>query len=129
MESVSTRKFLQVWLWALAVVSLCAILQTIQRTTELEIVLLRSKWIGLVGIFAFTAILSVWISFSSFLNHIVSWFDDLENQSLSPLIITFYIALIIFGFLVSIFFRLYIFSNTLPQVMPILWIFLWASLA
>ena len=129
MESVSTRKFLQVWLWSLAVVSLCAILQTIQRTNELEIVLLRSKWIGLVGIFAFTAILSVWVSFSSFLNHIVSWFDDLENQSLSPLIITFYIALIIFGFLVSIFFRLYIFSNTLPQVMPILWIFLWASLA
>jgi len=129
MEPVSTRKFLQVWLWALAVVSLCAILQTIQRTTELEIVLLRSKWIGLVGIFAFTAILSVWVSFSSFLNHIVSWFDNLENQSLSPLRITFYVALIIFGFLVSIFFRLYIFSNTLPQVMPILWIFLWASLA
>ncbi|HNE03994.1 MAG TPA: hypothetical protein PLT08_05725, partial [Anaerolineales bacterium] len=129
MESVSTRKFLQVWLWALAVVSLCAILQTIQRTIELEIVLLRSKWIGLVGIFAFTAILSVWVSFSSFLNHIVSWFDNLENQSLSPLRITFYVALIIFGFLVSIFFRLYIFSNTLPQVMPILWIFLWASLA
>jgi len=128
MEPVSTRKFLQVWLWALAVVSLCAIFQTIQRTTELEIVLLRSKWIGLVGIFAFTAIFSLWLAFSSFLRRIIDWLDNLENQPLSSLQITLYISFIALGFVIVILFRLYIFGSTLPQVMPILWIFLWASL-
>lgn len=129
MELVSTRKFLQVWLWALTIVSVCAIFQTIQRTNELEIILLRSKWIGLVGVFAITAVFSLWLSFSSFLKNIVAWFDKFEAQSLSPLKITFYSLLIIFSFVVIILFRLYLFGSTLPQVMPILWIFLWTSLA
>lgn len=128
MEPVSPRKFLQVWLWALTVVSVLAVFQTIQRTTELEIVLLRSKWIGLVGIFAITSILAFWLSFSSFLNRIINWLDVFESQPLNPLRITLLVSLIIFGFIAIWLFRLYIFGSTLPQVMPILWIFLWASL-
>lgn len=129
METLSTKKFLQVWLWALVVVSLLAILQTIQRTTELEIALLRSRWIGLVGIFAFSAALAAWLSFSSWLNRIVDWLDNLANQSLNPVRLTMYVALILFGFLSVWFTRLYVFGSTLPQVLPIFWVFLWASLA
>ena len=128
MENVSTKKFLQVWLWALVVVSVLAILQTIQRTTELEIVLLRSKWIGLVGVFAATAILAAWLSFSVFLNRISDLLDQFTTQSLNPSRVTLHVSLITLS-LVSIWFiRLYVFGSILPQVMPILWVFLWASL-
>jgi len=129
METVSTKKFLQVWLWALTVVSLLAILQTIQRTADLEIALLRSKWIGLVGIFALTAVFSAWLSFSALLNRISDWLDGFATKPLNPFRITFHVSLIILGFLSVWLIRLYIFGGTLPQTMPILWVFLWASLA
>ncbi|HRK91341.1 MAG TPA: hypothetical protein PK152_19610, partial [Anaerolineales bacterium] len=112
MENVSTKKFLQVWLWALTVVSLLAILQTIQRTAELEIALLRSKWIGLVGVFALSAALAAWLSFSSLLNRIADWLDKLATQSLNPFRITVYVSLILFGFLSVWFTRLYVFGST-----------------
>lgn len=129
METVSTKKFLHVWLWALTVVSLLAILQTIQRTNELEIALLRSKWIGLVGIFAMTAIFGAWLSFSAILNRISNWLDSFAIQSFNTLCITLYVLLILLGFISVWFIRLYVFSSTLPQIMPIFWAFLWASLA
>lgn len=129
MEAVSTRKFLQVWLWALAVVSVCAIFQTVQRTNELEIILLRSKWIGLVGVFALTAALGLWLPFSSLLSRIISWLDALEDKPQSFLPITFYVLIIILGFISIWFVRLSVFGGILPQVMPILWVFLWTSLA
>lgn len=129
METVSTKKFLHVWLWALTVVSLLAILQTIQRTNEFEIALLRSKWIGLVGIFAMTAIFGAWLSFSAILNRISNWLDSFAIQSFNKLRITLYVLLILLGFISVWFIRLYVFSSTLPQIMPIFWAFLWASLA
>ncbi|NUQ86686.1 MAG: hypothetical protein HUU11_18460, partial [Anaerolineales bacterium] len=127
METVSTKKFLQTWLWALTVVSALAILQTIQRTAELEIALFRSKWIGLVGVFALTAVVAVWFSFSPFLDRIATWLEKLETASRSILRITHY-ALLIFSFLSIFLIRLYVFGSILPQVTPILWVFLWASL-
>lgn len=128
MEPVSTKKFLQVWLWALVVISLLSILQTIQRTAELEIVLLRSKWIGLAGVFALTAILGARLVFSPFLQRITEWLDQLTTQPLGALRITSYVFLIILGFISVWLVRLYVFGDVLPQVMPILWVFLWASL-
>lgn len=129
MENITTKRFLQVWLWALTVISLLAILQTVQRTTELEIALLRSRWILLVGVFALSAVVAVWLSFSSFLHRISNWLDDLAVQPLNFLRVTFYVLIILFGFLVVWLVRLYIFGNILPQEMPILWVFLWACLA
>ena len=127
MEPVSAKKFLQTWLWALTAVSLLAILQTIQRTNELEIALFRSKWIGLVGVFALTAIAGAWLSFSPFLNRIITRLENLETPSGNILRITYY-ALLVLAFLAIFLTRLYILGPTLPQVMPILWVFLWASL-
>lgn len=128
METVSTKRFLQVWLWALIVVSVLAILQTMQRTAELEIILLRSKWIGLVGVFALTAILGAWLSFSVYLGHITNWLEKLVSQSSGFLRNTFYISIILLGFASIWLVRLYVFGDVLPQVTPILWVFLWASL-
>ncbi|GAB4497388.1 MAG: hypothetical protein OHK003_05790 [Anaerolineales bacterium] len=128
METISTKKFLQVWLGALAAVSLLAILQTIQRTADLEVLLLRSKWIGLVGVFALTAAVGAWLSCSAFLNRISDRLDHLTTQSLNTLRITFYVSLIIAVFFLVWLIRLYVFGGILPQVMPILWVFLWAAL-
>lgn len=127
MESISTKKFLQTWLWALAVVSLFAILQTIQRTAELEIIFFRSKWIGLVGVFGITALGSLWLSFSRFLDLIATRLENQTTQTTTPLRITYY-ALIPIAFLSVPFTRLYVFGSILPQTMPILWVFLWAAL-
>ena len=127
METISSKKFLQTWLWALTIVSVLAILQTVQRTNELEIILLRSKWIGLVGVFAITVGAGIWLSFSPFLDRIVTWLENIETPSKSILRITIY-ALLILTFLSIWLIRLYVFGSVLPQVMPILWLFLWVSL-
>ena len=127
METISSKKFLQTWLWALTIVSVLAILQTVQRTNELEIILLRSKWIGLVGVFAITVGAGIWLSFSPFLDRIVTRLEQLKAPSSSILRITYY-TLIVFAFLFVFITRLYIFGSILPQTMPILWVFLWASL-
>ncbi len=128
MEAVSSRKFLQAWIWAVIIVSLLAIPQTIQRTNELEIVLLRSKWIGLVGIFALTAVAGVWLLRSSLLDRIASVLSELGSHP-KPFLVPVGILLILAGFFSVWFIRLYVFGGILPQVMPILWVFLWASLA
>ncbi len=127
MEPISTKKFLQTWLWALAVVSVLAILQTVQRTVELEIALFHSKWIGLTGVFGITALGGIWLSFSRFLDPIATRLENQTTQPSTPLRITYY-ALIIFAFLFVILVRLYVFGSILPQIMPILWVFLWAAL-
>ena len=127
MEPISTKKFLQTWLWALIIVSALAILQTVQRTNELEIILLRSKWIGLAGVFALTAMVAVWFSFSPLLDRIATRLEKLETASRSILRITHY-SLLVFSFLTIFLTRLYVFGSIFPQTMPILWVFLWMSL-
>ncbi len=129
METVSTKKFLQVWLWALAVVSLLAVFQTVQRTSELEIALLRSRWVGLVGVFALTACAAIWLSFSVYLERMSAWAEQIEKWGSSNVRSTLGIFLVISGFAFVWAVRLYVFGDTLPQVMPIFWVFLWASLA
>ncbi len=126
METVSAKKFLQSWLWAQTAVSLLAIPQTMQRTVELEIILLRSKWVGLVGVFALTAVFALWLSFSPLLNRIADFFE--KPRPATSLRITCYVLLILFSFFFVWLVRLYVFGSILPHVMPILWVFMWASL-
>ncbi|MBV6391424.1 MAG: hypothetical protein KPEEDBHJ_00632 [Anaerolineales bacterium] len=127
MESISAKKFLQTWLWALAVVGALAILQTIQRTHELEIALFRSKWIGLVGVFGIASLGCIWLSLSHFLDIIAIRLENKTTHTSNPLRITYY-ALLILACLAVPFVRLYVFGSILPQTMPILWVFLWAGL-
>lgn len=127
METVTPKKFLQTWLWALVIVSLLAIPQTIQRTDELEIILFRSKWIGLVALFALTALLGIWLTRSPMLDRFASFLGEVGSQP-TPFSTLAGFALLLSGFASVWLVRLFVFGGILPQVMPILWVFLWASL-
>ena len=128
MQPTSTKQFIQTWLCIFAILSVLAFLQTIQRTTELQIILLRSKWVGLLGIFALTAGMGVWLAFSSSLERVVNLLNNFEKQPISGSRFISGIVLIVSGFAFVWLVRLYVFGNTLPQIMPILWVFMLASL-
>jgi len=123
-ETVSSKKFLQAWIWAILIVGLLAVFQTVQRTIELEIILLRSRWILLVGVLALTSLGGLWLLRSILLNRATVWMDKAQTKSIPVLGVLF----ITVGFLLVWIIRLYVFGDVLPQSMPILWAFLWASL-
>lgn len=128
MESVSSKKFLQTFIWASLLISVLAIVQTIQRVNDLEIVLWRSKWVFLLGLFALNIAAGVFVLFSSFLERACRWMDGLESASSSSFRKFIGLALVVFGFSLVWVVRLFLFGRFLPQLMPIFWVFLWASL-
>lgn len=123
LESVSTKKFLQVFSWAIIITGILCISPAIQQANELEVIFWRSKRFAIIYLFAFSAIAGVWLLRSSFLNKITKTLDEIENK-INPIIGFLFI---IFGFLFVWLTRLYIFESFLPQTMPIFWVFLWAS--
>lgn len=125
LKPVSTKNFLQLYLWAIAVIGLLAIPIVIEQANKLEVIFWRSRWVFIVGAFAFVSLISLILIFSTLLSHIAQKIDDLEKTPPRP---TLGVGLMLFGFFLVWAFRLYIFGNTLPQVQPIFWIFLWASL-
>ncbi|NJN79099.1 MAG: hypothetical protein HC797_00725 [Anaerolineales bacterium] len=125
LKPVSTKNFLQTFLWSILIVGTFAILATIEQANKLEIIFWRSRWVLIVGVFAFVSLTSLILIFSPLLDRIAKKIDNLENRSPRS---TLGIGLMLFGFFLVWAFRLYIFGNTLPQVQPIFWIFLWASL-
>ena len=64
----------------------------------------------------------------TFLERITRWMDGLEFDPANNFKKLFGLALVVFGFFLSGQFRLFFFGNILPQLMPIFWVFLWASL-
>lgn len=124
-ETVSSKKFLQVWLWAIIITGVLAISPTIQQANELEVVFWRSKRFAIIYLFAFSALAGLWLLHSPFLNRVTQKIDELGKQQIHPVI--GYI-LIFAGFSFVWVVRLYILGNILPQTMPIFWVFLWASL-
>jgi hypothetical protein len=124
-ESVSPKKFLQVWLWAIIIVGALAISPTIQQANELEVVFWRSKRFAIIYLFAFASLGGLWLLRSSFLNRITQKMDELGKKPFHSMI---GFAFILFGFSLVWVMRLYIFGDILPQALPIFWVFLWASL-
>jgi hypothetical protein len=122
-KTVSTKKFLQVWLWAIIITGILAISPAIQQANELEVIFWRSKRFAIIYLFAFSAIIGLWLLRSSCLHRITQKIDAFEKK-LHPIIGYIFI---LFGFSSVWITRLYIFENFLPQTMPILWVFLWAS--
>ncbi len=129
MEPVATKKFLQTFLWASVLLSALAIFQTIQQVNELGIILLRSKWIFLLGIFALNIAVAIAFLLSSLLERTSRWMDALEFDPSNTPRKCFGLALVVFGFSLIWVIRLFFFGEFLPQLTPILWVFLWASLA
>src|SRR5688572_1134879 len=124
-ETISSKKVLQVWLWAIIIVGALAISPTIQQANELEVVFWRSKRFAIIYLFAFASLGGLWLLHSSFLNRITQKMDELEKKSFHFMI---GFAFILFGFSLVWVMRLYIFGDILPQALPIFWVFLWASL-
>ncbi len=128
MEPVSSKKFLQTFIWTSILLSGLAIVQTIQRVNDLEIVLWRSKWIFLLGVFALNIAASIFFLFSSFSDRTAHWMDVFEFDHSNIFRKLLGLALVIFGFFLIWAVRLFFFGKFLPQLAPILWVFLWASL-
>ncbi len=129
MEPVSSKKFLQTFLWTSILLSGLAIVQTIQRVNDLEIILWRSKWIFLLGVFALNIAAGTFFLFSSFSDRTVRWMDAFEFDPSNTFRKLLGLALMVFGFAFIWAVRLFFFGEFLPQLTPILWVFLWASLA
>ena len=125
MEPVSSKKFLQTFIWSVILLSVLSIYQTIQQGEALDIIIWRSKWIILLGIFALNMVAGLFA-----LRYLSSqddaWLSEkFEINSSNKLM---GVLLVVFGFSLPWVLRLYLFGNILPQVAPIFWVFLWASL-
>ncbi|MBK8619745.1 MAG: hypothetical protein IPN96_22215 [Anaerolineales bacterium] len=125
MKTISPKLFWQTFIGFTILLSIFAMLQTAQQVSELGITLWRSKWIILLGIFALNIIAGafalVYLSRESGARRV----EKLEFASGNKLL-GFLIILLGFFFVWAV--RLIFFGNILPQVTPIFWVFLWASL-
>jgi len=128
METITSKKFLQTFIWSSILLSGLAIVQTIQRVNELEILLWRSKWVFLLAIFLFNIAAGAFLLRHTFLERISRWMDGFEFDPANNLKKLFGLALVVFGFFLIWAIRLFFFGGILPQLMPIFWVFLWASL-
>lgn len=84
-ETASSKKFLQVWLWAIIITGVLAISPTIQQANELEVIFWRSKRFAIIYLFAFSAIAGLWLLRSSNLNRLTQKLDGLDKK-LHPMI-------------------------------------------
>ncbi len=123
METVTTKTFFRIWLWMIAIVGIWAIPLSIQQAESLEIIFWQSKRFQIVFVFALVSLLSLWVVNTSLLDRLTSKIGETNKQS-----IPIGIFLVIFGFLLVWIMRLFAFGNILPQTVPIVWIFLCASL-
>lgn len=128
MKPVSSKKFLQTFIWSSILLSGLAIIQTIQQVNELGIILWHSKWVFLLAIFVLNIFVGTFMLRQVFLERISCWMDELEFNPANKLIKLFGLVLVMFGFSLIWVIRLIFFGSFLPQLMPIFWVFLWASL-
>jgi hypothetical protein len=128
MKPVIPKTFWQTFISSSILLSGFAIYQTSQQISGLDIVLWRSKWIILLGIFALNIIAGAFGLRQLSLDDDVRWIEKLEFAPKNISIKLFGFILVVFGFALTWVMRLFFFGNTLPQIIPIFWIFLWASL-
>ncbi len=99
MESLSSKKFLQTFLWSSILLSGLAAVQTVQRVDELEILLWRSKWVFLLAIFLLNIAVGALLLRQAYLERITSWLDAIAFDPSNNLKKVLGIALLISGFL------------------------------
>ena len=128
MQSLSPRSFWQAFIGFSILLSIFAIYQTVQQFLALDIILWRSKWIFLVGGFALNVLVGVFLLRNLFLEDGMSWVEKLEFDPTGSLGKWFGFILVVFGFAFIWVVRLFFYGKILPQIAPIFWVFLWASL-
>ena len=99
--------------------------QTIQQGFELEIIILRSKWVFLLGLFALNIIAGIFSLRYLSTEDGSRLAERFEFNSSNKLL---GVILVISGFSYVWILKLFLFRDVLPQVTPIFWVFLWASL-
>lgn len=128
MKPISPKVFWQTFIASSILLSVLAIYQTAQQVSTLDIILWRSKWILLVGVFALNILAGGFVLRQLSLDSGARWVEKLEFTPKSIFFKLFGFILIGFGFSLVWAVRLIFFGNNLPQVTPIFWVFLWASL-
>ncbi len=128
MKPTSPKIFWQTFITSSILLSGLAIYQTVQRVSELDIILWRSKWILLMGLFALNIIAGTFVLGQLSLDRGARWIKKLEFAARNGFSKLLGFVLIVFGFTFAWAVRLVFFGNILPQVTPIFWVFLWASL-
>jgi len=128
MKNTSSKLFWQTFIGVSILLSFLAIFQTTQQVSALGIILWRSKWIVLLGIFALNMIAGAFALWQLSRASGIRWIEklELEPKNSSGKLIGLVLAL--FGFSIVWVVRLIFFGNILPQITPIFWVFLWASL-
>ncbi|HMU94270.1 MAG TPA: hypothetical protein PKE43_14785 [Anaerolineales bacterium] len=128
MKPTSSKIFWQTFITATVLMSGLAIYQTVQRVADLEITLWRSKWILLVGLFAlniFAGMFVLWQLSNDRASYLTEKQAAVTKSGINPWVGS---VLIAFGFFLVWAVRLFFFGDVLPQIAPIFWVFLWASL-
>ena len=128
MKPISSKIFWQTFIISSILLSILAIYQTVQQISALDIILWRSKWILLVGIFTLNILVGVFGLKQLSLTSSIRWIEKLEFDPTRIFGRWIGFILIIFGFALTWVVRLFFYGNILPQTTPIFWVFLWASL-
>jgi hypothetical protein len=128
MKPISPKLFWQTFVGFSILLSVFAIYQTTQQVSALGIIFWRSKWIALVGLFALNIVAGAFAFRQLSFNSGERWIEKFENFPKNTSIKFFGFLLVLLGFSLVWAVRLIFFGNILPQITPIFWVFLWASL-
>jgi len=128
MKPISQKLFWQTFIGSSILLSIFAIYQTSQQILDMGIAVWHSKWIMLLGLFALNIVAGVFGLKQLSVAGSVNWIEKLEFSPKSTAVKLSGVILVILGFSFVWMVRLIFFGNTLPQVTPIFWVFLWASL-
>src|SRR5689334_2087250 len=129
MIPIPSKLFWQTFILSSILLSVFAIYQTLQQLLALDIILWHSKWVALLGLFVLNIVVGILGLRQLSLEGSVHWIEKLEFTPKNFPVKLFGFVLVLFGFSLAWVVRLILFGNTLPEVTPIFWIFLWASLA
>jgi len=128
MKPIPSKLFWQTFILFSILLSAFAIYQTLQQLLALDIILWHSKWVALLSLFVLNILAGALGLRQLSLESGARWIEKLEFTSKNFPVKLFGFVLVLFGFSLIWVVRLIFFGNTLPEVMPIFWIFLWASL-
>ena len=128
MKPISQKLFWQTFIGSSILLSIFAIYQTSQQILDMGIAVWHSKWVVLLGLFALNIVVGIFGLKQLSVAGSVNWIEKLEFSPKSTAVKLSGVILVILGFSFVWMVRLIFFGNTLPQVTPIFWVFLWASL-
>ena len=128
MRPISSKLFWQTFIWSSILLSVFAVHQTSRQILALDIILWRSKWVALLGLFVLNIVAGVFGLRQLSLDNGMRLIEKLEFSPKNISMKLFGFVLVLFGFSLVWTVRLTFFGSILPQITPIFWVFLWASL-